>query len=84
MPVDANERLRTLQLQTGAMLVLIAIQLRRKRQHIVGRKHRFKVGKIFITGRILGLFTQLSKSFNFMTESSFIGKPSRDAPKVMF
>ena len=83
MPVDANERLRTLQLQTGAMLVLIAIQLRRKRQHIVGRKHRFKVGKI-ITGRILGLFTHLSKSFNFMTESSFIGKPSRDAPKAMF
>ena len=40
MAANANERLRILQLQTGIMLVLTAIQRRKKREEqIVGRNH---------------------------------------------
>ena len=58
MPADANERLRRLQLQTGVMLVLMAIQHRRKRQQMV-RKHRFWVREIFKNRLQFGSFHTL-------------------------
>ena len=61
VPADANERLRALQLQTGVMLVLIAIQHRRKIQQIVRRKHRFWIREIFKNRPQFGTFHTLVK-----------------------
>ena len=84
MLADANERLRTLQLQAGDMLVLIAIQHRRKKTTDSYQETSILDRRSLRTGRNLGLFTLLYKGFDFMTESSFTDKPSRDARKVMF
>ena len=84
MPADAKERLRTLQLQTGVMVVLAAIQRRRKGERQIEGNIDFGYGRYLRTGRISGLFTRSYKSFDFMRESSFKGTPSLDARKVMF
>ena len=60
MAAHANERLRILQLQTGIMLVLTAIQRRKKREEqIVRRKHRFWVREIFQNRQNCGTFHTL-------------------------
>jgi len=84
MMADANERLRTLQLQAGDMHVLIAMQHRRKKTTDSYQETSILDRRYLRTGRNLGLFTLLSKGFDFMTENSFTDKPSRDARKVMF
>lgn len=84
MLADANERLRTLQLQAGDMLVLIAMQHRRKKTTDSYQETSILDRRYLRTGRNLGLFTLLYKGFDFTTESSFTDKPSRDARKVTF
>ena len=60
MPADENVRLRKIQLQTGIMLVLTAIQRSRKReQQIVRRKHRFWIREIFKNRQNFGTFHTL-------------------------
>ena len=60
MAADANERLRVLKLQTGAMLILTAIQHRRKREQQKNkRKHRFWIREIFKNRQNFGTFHTL-------------------------
>ena len=86
MPADANERLRTLQLQTSVMLVLTAIQRRRKRERqIVRRKHRFWIQEIFKNRQNFGTFHTLAQELQLHErESSLKEKPSQDARKLIF